>query len=146
MTTGDLSNEELVLRARCGPSIEGPRRCGGCSWASRRHLCRGSFARRRPLEEADEFTDGVVAVQRVAKWKFVVDLVLVAASVARLGQVAGLLEIPDELGGGSFRDAEGLRDVSEARGGIGGKADEHVCVVGDEGPNMITITGICFHE
>ncbi|MFC7597646.1 hypothetical protein ACFQU3_20195 [Terrabacter sp. GCM10028922] len=100
----------------------------------------------RPLEEADQLPDGVVAVQRVAKRKLVVDFVPIAASVAGLRQVAGCLEIADELSGRSLGDADGLGDVSEARGGIGGDADEHVGVVGDEVPTMIPITGINSHE
>ena len=82
----------------------------------------------------------------MAKWQFVVDFVLIAASVARLRQVAGSLEVLDQLGGRSFRDTDGLRDVSEAGAGVGSEAYEHVCVVGDEGPSMITITGIISHE
>ena len=82
----------------------------------------------------------------MAKWELVVDFVLIAASLAALRQVAGALEIVDQLSGRSFRDAYGLRDVSETRTGIGGDAYEHVRVVGDEGPTMIPITGNTFHE
>jgi hypothetical protein len=98
------------------------------------------------LEEADQLTDGVVAVLGMAKGKFVVDFVLIAASGARLCQVAGSLEIPDQLRGGSFGHADGLRDVSEARARVGGDAHEHVRVVGDEAPNMILFTGNTSHE
>jgi hypothetical protein len=86
----------------------------------------------RRLEEADQLTDGVVAVPGMAKGKVVVDFVLIAASDARLCQVAGSLEIPDQLRGGSFGHADGLRDVCEARARVGGDAHEHVRVVGDE--------------
>lgn len=97
-------------------------------------------------EKADQLTDGVMAVLRMAKRELVMDLVTVAASMPCLRQVAGLLEVLDQLGGGPFRDAHRLRDVSEARAWIGGEAYEHMRVVGDEPPGMITITGSTFHE
>ena len=98
------------------------------------------------LEKADQLTDGVVAVMGMAKWELVVDFVLVAASVARLRQVAGSLEALDQLSGRSFRDANGLCDVSEARVGGGGDACEDVRVVGDEAPSMVAVTGNISHE
>ena len=98
------------------------------------------------IQKADQLTDGVVAVLGVAKWELVVDFVLIAASQAGLRQVAGAFEILDQLGGRSFRNAYGLRDVPETRTGISGDAYEHVRVVGDESPTMVTITGNTFHE
>ena len=59
-------------------------------------------------------------------------LVLVAAAVAGFGQVAGLLEFVDDLGRGSFGDADGEGDVSEAHIGVGSDAGEDVGVVGQE--------------
>ena len=100
----------------------------------------------RRLEEADQLTDGVMAVQGMAKRQLVMDLVLVAASGASLREVAGVLEIPDQLRGRSFRHADGFRDVSEARAGVGGNAHQHMRIVGDKPPNMVTITGNTFHE
>jgi hypothetical protein len=88
----------------------------------------------------------VVAVLGMAKWELVVDFVLIAASLACLRQVAGALEVLDQLSGRSFRDAHGLCDVSETYTGISGDAYEHVSVVGDEGPTVVTITGNIFHE
>ncbi len=98
------------------------------------------------FEKADQLADGVVAVLGMAKWELVVDFVLIAASLAGLRQVAGALEILDQLSGRSFRDAYGLRNVSEACTGIGREAYEHVRVVGDKGPTMVSITGNAFHE
>ena len=98
------------------------------------------------LEKADQLTDGVVAMLWMAKRKLVVDFVLIAASRARLRQVSGSLEIPDQLCGRSFRHADGLRDVPEASSRVGGDAHQHVCVVGDEPPNMVIITGNIVHE
>ena len=74
------------------------------------------------------------------------DFVLIAASGSRLRHVAGLLEILDQLSGRSFRDADGLCNVSEASPGIGRQAYEHVRIVGDESPRMVVITGNMFHE
>ena len=82
----------------------------------------------------------------MAKWELVVDFVLIAAPLARLRQVASALEILDQLSGRPFRDAYDLRNVSEARTGIGRDADEHMRVVGYEGPTMIPIIGDTFHE
>jgi hypothetical protein len=98
------------------------------------------------FEKADQLADGVVAVLGMAKWELVVDFVLIAASLAGLRQVAGALEILDQLSGRSFRDAYGLRNVSEACTGIGRDAYEHVRVVGDKGPTTVSITGNAFHE
>jgi hypothetical protein len=50
----------------------------------------GSGSRRR-LQEPNQVGDGAVAVVRMAKRELAVDLVLVASSVAGLGQIAGLL-------------------------------------------------------
>ena len=98
------------------------------------------------FEKADQLADGVVAVLGMAKWELVVDFVLIAASLAGLRQVAGALEILDQLSGRSFRDAYGLCNVSEACTGIGREAYEHVRVVGDKGPRMFVITGNALHE
>lgn len=97
--------------------------------------------RGRPFEEADQVADGVVAVLGVAQRKLVVDYVVVAAPVAGLGQIAGSLEIADDLRRGSFRDADGGGDVSEPRRGVGDDAFEHVRMVGHEPPKMISLSG-----
>ena len=77
----------------------------------------------------------------MAQREFVVDFVVVSASVAGLGQVAGSLEVADDLGRGSFRDADGGGDVSKPRGGVGGDAFKHVRMVGHEPPKMISLPG-----
>jgi DNA-binding MarR family transcriptional regulator len=61
----------------------------------------------RRLQESDQFADGVVAVLWVAERELAVDLVVVATSDVGLGQVAGLLELVDDLPGRSFGDADG---------------------------------------
>ena len=100
----------------------------------------------RRRKKADQFTHGVVTVLGMTKWQFVVHFVPIAPSVTRLGQIASPLEVLDQLRGRSFRDADGLRDVPEAGTRVGSEAYEHMCVVGDEGPSMIAITGINSHE
>jgi hypothetical protein len=49
------------------------------------------------LEEADEVADGAMSVSRVAEREFAVDVVVVAAAVALLGQVSGAFEVADDL-------------------------------------------------
>ena len=97
--------------------------------------------RSRSFEEADQVANGVVAMEGVAERKFVVDFVVVTASVAGFRQIAGLLELVDDLGRGSFRDADGGGDVSEPRGGVGRDAFQHVRMVGHEPPKMLVISG-----
>jgi len=92
------------------------------------------------LEESDQFADGVVAVLWVAERELAVDLVLVATSDTGLGQVAGLLELVDDLSDRSLGDADGGGDVSQARAGVGGDAGEHMPVVGDEPPQVVVIS------
>ena len=77
----------------------------------------------------------------MAKRKVGVDFVRVAASVARLRQVAGLLEVVDDLRGRPFSDADGGGDVSEPRARVDGDALEHVRVVRHEPPEMIAFSG-----
>jgi hypothetical protein len=89
------------------------------------------------LEEPDQLPDSVVAVLRMAQREFAVDLVFVAASDAGLGQVAGLLELADDLPDRSFGDADGGCDVSQAPARVVRDAREHMGVVGDEPPTVI---------
>jgi len=93
----------------------------------------------RPLEEADQLPDGVMAMLRVAKRKLAVDLVPVVSPHARLGQVAGLLEVLDDLRRRALCDPDGCGDVPKPRAGVRGDALEHVSVVGHETPSMIPI-------
>jgi hypothetical protein len=78
----------------------------------------------------------------VAKRQIFVDLVSVPAPYARPGQVAGLLEVVDDLRRRSFRDSNGLRDIPQPRRRIFGDALEDVRVVCDEPPRMILLSGI----
>jgi hypothetical protein len=94
---------------------------------------------RRGLEEADQFADGVVAVVGMAKRKLAMDLVLVAATGARLREVAGLLQVIDDLRHRPLGDPDRGGDVPETRGGIRGYAGEHVSVVRHEPPRTIAV-------
>jgi len=67
---------------------------------------------------------------------------LVAAAVARLREVAGLLEVGDELCCGAVSDSNGHGDVSEAGFWFGGEVGEHARVVGDEAPAAIEVVGV----
>jgi hypothetical protein len=123
-------------------------RSGRAAWLARFALgaawsLRGAAwsLRGRPFEEADQVADGVVTVARVAKRKLVVDFVVVAASVAGFRQIAGSLEVGDDLCRGSFRDADGGGDVPEPCSGVGGDAFQHVRVVGHEPPKMLGVSG-----
>ena len=95
----------------------------------------------RPFEEADQVANGVVTVEGVTKRKFVVDFVVVTASVAGFRQIPGSLELGDDLCRGSFRDTDGGGDVSEPRSGVGRDAFQNVRVVGHEPPKMVSISG-----
>jgi hypothetical protein len=81
-----------------------------------------------------------MAVLRVAKRKLVVDFVMVPAAVAGFAQVAGSLQIANDLRCGSFGDADSDGDVSKSCGRVGGDAFEHVSVVRYEPPEMVVLS------
>jgi hypothetical protein len=83
----------------------------------------------------------VVAVLRMAERELAVHLVLVAPPHARLGQIAGLLQIADDLPHGALGDADGVRDVAQPSARVSGDAREHMGVVRDEPPRVITDSG-----
>lgn len=106
----------------------------------------GRSLRRRCLEEPDQLTDRVVAVLGMAKRELTVELVPVAASVTRLREVAGFLEVGDDVRRASLGDSDCGGNVSESHRWVGRDAREHVGVVRDEVPRMVGITRICIHE
>jgi hypothetical protein len=81
-----------------------------------------------------------MTVLRMAKRKLVLNLIPVAAPVARLGQIASLLEVADNSRNRSLRHPDHGRDVPKAGGWIAGDALEHVRVVGHEPPEMISLS------
>jgi hypothetical protein len=98
------------------------------------------------LEEPDQLTDRVVAVVGMAKRELAVELIPVAASVARSRDVAGLFEVGDDVRRASLGDSDCGSDVSESHRWVGGNARQHAGVVRDEAPQMICVTRICIHE
>ena len=117
--------------------------CLGAAW-----FLRGAAwsLRSWPFEEADQVANGVVAVLGVAQRKLVVNFVAVATSVAGLGEIAGSLELADDLRRGSLRDADGDGNVTEAHDGIRRDAFQHVRVVRHEPPRVISISRAGLHE
>jgi hypothetical protein len=93
------------------------------------------------LEKADQLPDGVMAMLRVAERKLAVNLVPVVSPHTRLGQVAGLLKVLDDLRRRALGHPDGGGDITKTRGGVRGDALEHMCVVGHEAPGMISISG-----
>ena len=78
---------------------------------------------------------------RVAERELLVDLVVVAASVAALAQVPRLLEVVDDLRHGALGSPDRLRDVLEPSRRVGGDDLEHVGVVCNESERLIIVTG-----
>lgn len=76
----------------------------------------------RCFEKPNQVAHRAMAVQRMTKRKLVVNLVTVATSVARLCQIARLLEVTDNRRNRSFRDPDHGRDVSKSGGWIAGNA------------------------
>ena len=93
------------------------------------------------FEEADQVADGVVAVLGVSERQVLVYFVVVAAAVAALSEVAGLLEVVDDLRCGSLGDPDRVSDVPEPNGGVGADDLEHVGVVCYEPEKLIAFTG-----
>src|SRR5918994_6748585 len=140
--------EPRLTCPRCAQGHSGqPRRTSGIAGAALLLGAAWSFRgaawslRGWRFEEADQVANRVVTVEGVTKWKLVVDVVAVAASVADFRQIAGSLELVHDLCRGSFRDADGGGDVAQAQGGLSGDALEHVRMVGHEPPRMISLCG-----
>lgn len=105
-----------------------------------RRLGAASACTPRRLEEADQVADGAVPVLGVAEGEVPVHLVPVAAAVAGSRDVAGLFEVVDDLGRGSFGNADLHGDVAEPDRRIGGDGLEDVCMVGYEPKLLIAIS------
>lgn len=72
--------------------------------------------------------------ERVAERQSSLDPVVVAPARASPFQVPVGLQVGENALDGPFRYADLLRDVTNPRFGVGGDADQHVRVVGEEGP------------
>src|SRR5919204_4177418 len=112
---------------------------------SGRPIARGRASRRRAgcwrLEEADQIANGVVTVLGVPERQLFVHLVSVAAPVAPLRQVAGVLEVVDDLGRRPLGDADGGCDVPEPGVRVLRDALEHVGVVRYEPKAVVLSSG-----
>jgi hypothetical protein len=92
-------------------------------------------------EETDQVADRVMAVRGVAEREPIVHFVDVPTPVAGLRQVAGLLELADDVRDRSLSDADGLSDVPQPNVWVGRDALEHVCVIRHEAERMRIIYG-----
>ncbi len=81
--------------------------------------------------------------QRVTERVAVLNVVAVAAAFAFTGDVAAIFEVVDYLHGGSFCHPDELGEVSDAQVGCLCDRQEHVRVVGEEGPG--TLCGFSCH-
>jgi hypothetical protein len=106
----------------------------------------GRSLRRRCLEEPDQLADRVVAVLGMAKRELAVELVLVAASVTRPRDVAGRLEVGDDVRRASLSDSDCVGDISQSQRWVGCYARKHVGVVRHEAPQVVLVTRICIQE
>ena len=71
---------------------------------------------------------------RVPEGEIRANLVAVAAPIALVREVARLLELRDDALNRALRDAHLLREIADPALGIPGDAEQHVAVVGEEGP------------
>lgn len=87
-----------------------------------------------PAQQREQLTDLSPVAQGAAQRQLGPDLVAVAAAVALAHDVAGLDQLGEDPVGGALGDADRGRDVAQARARVVGHADQHVGVVGEEGP------------
>ena len=95
---------------------------------------------RGPVEESDQLAHRVVAVLWMAEGELVVNLVAVTTAGSGPGQVAGLLELADDVGCGALGDPDLDGDVPEAERRVGSDALEDVRVIRYESKRMIAIS------
>ena len=76
----------------------------------------------------------------MTKRKLIVNLVAVAAALARPRQITRFLKVVDDRRRGSLGYADCRRDVPVPGGWIGGDALEDVCVVRHESPQVVRIS------
>jgi len=76
----------------------------------------------------------VVLLERVAQRVVEVDAITVPSALSLPADVAVLLEVADDLHRRALGDADELRDVAEPEVGCAGDREQHVGVVGEEGP------------
>jgi len=106
----------------------------------------GRSLRRGCLEKPNQLTNRVMAMVGMAKRELVVKLVPVPASFPRLREVAGFLEVGDDVRRAPLGDSDDGGNVFEPQGRVRGDTREHVRVVGDEAPHMVIVARRKFHE
>src|SRR3954454_24029622 len=127
-TTGVRAALTCSLRLRAAKTVR-RRRSSEPSVRTRPRAC-------RLLKEADQLSDRTVAMLRGAQRKIQVNLVPVTAAVAALRDVAGLLELPEDVRCSPLGYADRLRDVLHPDGRLGGDALEDVRMVGQIAERM----------
>ena len=91
------------------------------------------------MKEGEQFPDRSVAVERIAEGQVAVHFVSVAASLARLREVAGRDEVVDDLGSRSLGQTNDHGDVSQTGRGVTGDCFEDAGMVRHEPPAMVAI-------
>lgn len=90
----------------------------------------------RQLEEVQELADVVADLSAVAHRHLTVDRVSVPTADAFSDHVSGVDQIGHDPLGGSFGDADALRDVAETDVAVTSDAEEHLRVVREERPGL----------
>lgn len=72
--------------------------------------------------------------ERMAQWAIQVEFVSIVPADALSRQVPVGFEVADDRSGGSFGNAYPIRDVTQAKGRVVAKTDEHVGVIREERP------------
>jgi hypothetical protein len=86
------------------------------------------------FDDAQDFSDLASIVHGVSQRKLAVDGVVIAASHPGLRQVAGGLELAEDLYRGALGDPDQVGDVADPQLRVAGEAREHVEVVREERP------------
>ena len=88
----------------------------------------------QPGQAHEEIADGVFALDGMAEWNLWMDLVPVAPANPGSSDVTLRNQVSDDALRGPLGDADPSGDVTTADASVLGDADEHVPVVGQEGP------------
>ena len=94
----------------------------------------------RLQEQCEQLSDRHRRESRQPYFRFAPDLIPVATSHAGPGQVAGLLELVDDLDRRSFSDPDAFGDVSQTHIRVGRDAGKNVAVVGEQTPTRRRIS------
>jgi hypothetical protein len=95
----------------------------------------------RTLEEFQQVADRGMGVRGMTQRELIVHFVDVPTPVTDLGQVAGLLELADDVRDRSLRDPDRLCDVPQASVWVSGDTLEYVGVIRHEAERVRAISG-----